>query len=228
MNVEAWATGNPPTQCKSTELIRTLAIQDKQDLGPESSCMNDSPAGRVISGEPRVLAIVPAYNEAGSLPTLIAVLKSRYPQYDVAAINDGSTDDTAEAVRRSGVRLVSLPCNLGIGGAVQTGFRIARDEGYDVAVQVDGDGQHPADQVHLVVSSLLETGADIAIGSRFLGGDGSQPSVTPASRTPHRGSAPSTVAPSNCSRTSMRRIIRRLRLCWWPIGLGCGFPKFRC
>src|ERR1019366_3725090 len=178
MNVEAWATGNPPTQCKSTELIRSLPIQDKPDLGPESSCMNDSPAGRVISGEPRVLAIVPAYNEAGSLPTLIAVLKSRYPQYDVAVINDGSTDDTAEAVRRSGVRLVSLPCNLGIGGAVQTGFRIARDEGYDVAVQVDGDGQHPADQVHLVVSSLLETGADIAIGSRFLGGDGYQSTLS--------------------------------------------------
>ena len=131
-----------------------------------------------ISGEPRVLAIVPAYNEAGSLPTLIAVLKSRYPQYDVAVINDGSTDDTAEAVRRSGARLVSLPCNLGIGGAVQTGFRIARDEGYDVAVQVDGDGQHPADQVHLVVNALLETGSDIAIGSRFLSGDGYQSTLS--------------------------------------------------
>lgn len=140
--------------------------------------MNDSRAPGIRSGEPRILAIVPAYNEAGSLPTLIADLKSRYPQYDVAVINDGSTDDTAAAVRRSGARLVSLPCNLGIGGAVQTGFRIARDEGYDVAVQVDGDGQHRADQVHLVVNALLETGSDIAIGSRFLGGDGYQSTLS--------------------------------------------------
>jgi glycosyltransferase involved in cell wall biosynthesis len=81
-------------------------------------------------------------------------------------------------VRETGVRLVSLPCNLGIGGAVQTGFRIARDEGYDVAVQVDGDGQHPADHVQLVVNALLETGSDIAIGSRFLSGDGYQSTLS--------------------------------------------------
>jgi glycosyltransferase involved in cell wall biosynthesis len=140
--------------------------------------MNDSSARTIRGGEPRVLIIIPAYNEAESLPTLVADLKSRYPNYDVTVINDGSTDHTEEAVRGSGARLVSLPCNLGIGGAVQTGFRIARDEGYDVAVQVDGDGQHPADQVHLVVNALREASSDIAIGSRFLSSDGYQSTLS--------------------------------------------------
>jgi glycosyltransferase involved in cell wall biosynthesis len=121
-----------------------------------------------------VLIIVPAYNEAGSVPTLIADLTSRYPQYDVVVINDGSTDDTVRVVRESKARLVTLPCNLGIGGAMQTGFKIARDEGYDVAVQVDGDGQHPADQVQSLVGALLQSGCDMAIGSRFLAKDGFQ------------------------------------------------------
>jgi glycosyltransferase involved in cell wall biosynthesis len=93
-------------------------------------------------------------------------------------IDDGSTDDTKTVVRGSGARLVSLPCNLGIGGAVQTGFRVARDEKYDVAVQVDGDGQHPPDQVHVVVDALRESECDIAIGSRFLTGSGYQSTLT--------------------------------------------------
>jgi len=116
----------------------------------------------------RVLLIVPAFNEAQSLPVLIDRLTSVYPRYDVVVINDGSTDNTVGAVAGKPARLVSLPCNLGIGGAVQTGFRIARDEGYDVAVQVDGDGQHPADQVHLLVDAISRLESDIVIGSRFL------------------------------------------------------------
>ena len=116
----------------------------------------------------RVLIIVPAFNEARSLPTLIGRLASLYPHYDIAVINDGSTDGTAEAVRKTNARLVSLPCNLGIGGAVQTGLRIARNESYDIAVQVDGDGQTPPDQVHLLVDTIRRSGCDVAIGSRFL------------------------------------------------------------
>lgn len=121
-----------------------------------------------LSREPRVLVIVPAYNEALTLPTLIQKLTAQYPFYDIAVIDDGSKDDTANAVRGTGARLISLACNLGIGGAMQTGFRIARDEGYDVTVQVDGDGQHPPDQVHTIVNALLQSGSDITIGSRFL------------------------------------------------------------
>jgi glycosyltransferase involved in cell wall biosynthesis len=126
----------------------------------------------------RVLIIVPAYNEGRSLPDLLRDLKSRYPAYDVIVINDGSSDNTAEAVRQTHVRLISLPCNLGIGGAVQTGFRVAEEEDYDVAVQVDGDGQHPADQLNLVVRAVLESKADIAIGSRFLTRDGDRSSAS--------------------------------------------------
>jgi len=134
--------------------------------------MKDCPADTAQHDQPRVLIVVPAYNEARSLPTLIADLTSRYPQYDVVVINDGSTDDTLTVLSQSKTRVVTLPCNLGIGGAMQTGFRIARDEGYDVAVQVDGDGQHPPDQVHLLVTAVLESGCDLAIGSRFLTNDG--------------------------------------------------------
>ena len=125
-----------------------------------------------------MLLVVPAYNEAQSLPSLLDRLACLYPQYDVAVIDDGSIDDTCQVVSRTCARLVSLPCNLGIGGAVQTGFCLARDEGYDVAVQVDGDGQHPADQVHLLVNAIAQSGYDLAIGSRFLTGEGYQSTLS--------------------------------------------------
>ena len=128
--------------------------------------------------ETRVLLIVPAFNEAQSLPALIHRISSLYPHYDIAIINDGSTDNTVQAVREMPARLITLPCNLGIGGAMQTGFCIARDEGYDIAVQVDGDGQHPAEQVHLLVNAILQSGCDIAIGSRFLTGSGYQSTLS--------------------------------------------------
>lgn len=131
-------------------------------------------AHRPNSPDLRVLIIVPAYNEALALPSLLKSLRDSSPDYDVVVINDGSTDHTIQAVRDTDARLVTLPCNLGIGGAVQTGFRIARDEAYDVAIQVDGDGQHPADQVNVVVEGLLQSGCDIAIGSRFLQSTGYQ------------------------------------------------------
>ncbi len=126
----------------------------------------------------QVLIIVPAFNEARSLPRLIDRIRSLYPLYEVVIINDGSSDDTVQVVVGTGARLVTLPCNLGIGGAMQTGFRIARDEGYDIAVQVDGDGQHPAEQVHLLVDAVAQSGCDIAIGSRFLTGSGYQSTLS--------------------------------------------------
>jgi glycosyltransferase involved in cell wall biosynthesis len=127
---------------------------------------------------PTVLIIIPAYNEARSLPNLLKELRSRYPAYDVVVINDGSSDNTAEVARQAHVRLVSLPCNLGIGGAVQTGFRVAMQEGYDVAVQVDGDGQHPADQLDVIIQPILDSKSDIVVGSRFLTREGYQSSTT--------------------------------------------------
>jgi glycosyltransferase involved in cell wall biosynthesis len=116
----------------------------------------------------RLLFIVPAYNEQDNLSGVVDDLHHHYPDADVAVVNDGSTDDTASVARSLGVHLLDLPCNIGIGGSVQTGLLFAARHGYDVAVQFDGDGQHRADQVATLLASLAE-GYDVAIGSRFLG-----------------------------------------------------------
>src|SRR5689334_6420127 len=95
----------------------------------------------------RLLFIVPAYNESANLPAVVADLRAYYPAAEVAVVNDHSTDDTATVARALGVTVLELPCNLGIGGAVQTGLLYAARGAYDIAVQFDGDGQHCADQV---------------------------------------------------------------------------------
>lgn len=116
----------------------------------------------------RVLVLIPAYNEAVSLPAVVSDLRAHYPAADVVVIDDGSTDQTAAVARGLGVQLLALPYNLGIGGAVQTGLRLAARQGYDCAVQFDGDGQHRADQLPALLAPLLARQADAAIGSRFL------------------------------------------------------------
>lgn len=121
----------------------------------------------------RVLAIVPAYNEAGSIEAVVrelAALRAKgEASVDVLVVDDGSTDDTLLKVPRlPGVRVVRLPFNLGIGAAVQTGYRYAARHGYEVAVQVDGDGQHPAGQLPKLLRKMEDTDADFVIGSRFL------------------------------------------------------------
>lgn len=116
---------------------------------------------------PRRLVIVPAYNEVGSIAQVVRALHAHLPDYDVLVVDDGSTDGTARAVPAT-AHVVSLPFNQGIGGAMQTGYRFAEMHGYDVAVQVDGDGQHPADQVQRLVEALEREGADVVVGSRFL------------------------------------------------------------
>jgi len=117
----------------------------------------------------RVLAIVPAFNEERSLPAVVAGLRSAVPDVDVCIVDDGSTDATAEVARGLGVTVLSIAVNLGIGGAVQTGYRWARDHGYDVAVQVDGDGQHDASFLLALVDEVVSGRAGLAIGSRFAG-----------------------------------------------------------
>lgn len=117
---------------------------------------------------PKCLIIVPARNEGASIGQLIERLHRSLPNMDVLVVDDGSTDATArEASTKS--RTLSLPFNVGIGGAMQTGYRYADMNGYDIAIQVDGDGQHRPCEVRKLVETVLSGQADLAVGSRFLG-----------------------------------------------------------
>jgi glycosyltransferase involved in cell wall biosynthesis len=117
---------------------------------------------------PKILAIIPAFNEEKSITAVALSAIQAFPNVDVIVINDKSTDDTAKVLRKHKIRHISLPVNLGIGGAVQTGFRYAVANDYDLALQVDGDGQHPADQIALLIRPVIEDRADFVIGSRYL------------------------------------------------------------
>ena len=118
---------------------------------------------------PRVLVIIPAYNEEETIGGVIAALKTHVPDYDIVVVDDGSLDKTARVVKAyPPVALVRLPYNLGIGGAMQTGFKFALRNGYDIAVQCDADGQHPVDQLPLLVERLCKEDTDMVIGSRYV------------------------------------------------------------
>ncbi len=123
------------------------------------------------------LVVIPAYNEAGSLEKTIKDIKENAEDFDYVIINDCSTDDTLDLCRRNGFSYLNLPVNLGIGGAVQTGYRYAYFHGYDVAVQFDGDGQHSAKYLEAMCEKLVETDTDMVIGSRFINKEGFQSSV---------------------------------------------------
>ena len=115
----------------------------------------------------RFLAIVPVYNEGESVRKVVLRLRKALPDFDVLVVDDGSTDDTVRKVPPD-VPVVSLPFNLGIGGAMQTGYRFAALHGYEVAVQVDGDGQHRPSEVRRLVDHLIENDVDLVVGSRFI------------------------------------------------------------
>jgi glycosyltransferase involved in cell wall biosynthesis len=120
----------------------------------------------------RLLVVVPALNEEGALPALLdelpAVARALRCELQVAVIDDGSTDGTAAVALRRGVRVVRLCRNLGIGGAVQTGLRLALREGFDGAVQMDGDGQHPPSELGRLVDALdADPAPDLVVGSRY-------------------------------------------------------------
>jgi glycosyltransferase involved in cell wall biosynthesis len=131
-----------------------------------------------VSDRTKRIAIVPAFNEAKNIARVIEELRAFDSGYDVVVVSDGSTDDTAAVAAANGAHVVKLPFNLGIGGAVQTGFRYAWENGYELAVRCDGDGQHDPGQLALVVDPVLAGEADIVVGSRFAGGDGYRSSAT--------------------------------------------------
>ena len=117
---------------------------------------------------PRTLVIVPAYNEADNIGHVLDDLATHAAWADVVIVNDGSTDRTADIARARGAEVLNLPCNLGVGGAVQTGYLYAAGRRYDAAVQFDGDGQHRANQIEPLVRALVESRSDLVIGSRLL------------------------------------------------------------
>ena len=116
----------------------------------------------------KILAIVPAYNESGNIERTVNEIKSVPLPLDVLVVNDGSVDTTAFKAKNSGGRVISLPFNLGIGGAVQTGFQFAEKNKYDFAVQIDGDGQHDLRYLPALLASVMKEEADVTIGSRFI------------------------------------------------------------
>ncbi len=117
----------------------------------------------------RTLVLIPAYNEAANLSSTVAELREVLPDVDVLVIDDASTDDTARVARDLGVRLVRAPVNLGIGGAVQTGFQYALRRGYEATVEHDADGQHDPAAIKALLTPLARKEADVAIGSRYVG-----------------------------------------------------------
>lgn len=116
----------------------------------------------------KILIIIPALNEGGSIGKLISEIRSLFADADLLVVNDGSSDTTEEEAIKAGALVASLPFNLGIGGAVQTGYQIAHAYGYDIAVQIDGDGQHNPLDLPRLIEPISKNILDLCIGSRFL------------------------------------------------------------
>jgi glycosyltransferase involved in cell wall biosynthesis len=119
--------------------------------------------------ELRRIAIVPALNEEVTVGRVIDEIRAFDPGFDIVVVDDGSTDRTAGVAADRGASVLRLPFNLGIGGAVQTGYRFAFEHGYDLAVQVDGDGQHDPQELPAILAPVLAGEADVCVGSRFAG-----------------------------------------------------------
>jgi glycosyltransferase involved in cell wall biosynthesis len=133
-----------------------------------------------LSSNARKLAVVPAYNEASCVGEVVRELRRSAPSFDPLVVDDGSTDNTPAVAREAGARVVRHPFNLGIGGAVQTGFTFAQQHGYDYLVQVDGDRQHDPGEIRRLEHAMAESDVDMVCGSRFLHEDHKYPA--PVSR----------------------------------------------
>ena len=126
---------------------------------------------------PKVLIIIPAYNEGERIGDVVHQVREMFPDYDVAVINDGSKDDTARTARAAGALDVSHPFNMGYGVAIQTGYKFALAKGYDFALQMDGDGQHDPAFITQLLAPVMAGETDLALGSRFLGTESYEPSL---------------------------------------------------
>ncbi|MBR3824418.1 MAG: glycosyltransferase family 2 protein [Lachnospiraceae bacterium] len=125
----------------------------------------------------RTLVMIPAYNEQEAILDTVRDLRLHHPEVDVLVINDASVDATRKILRENSINHLDLPLNLGIGGGVQTGYLYALENGYDIAVQIDGDGQHPASELNKIIQPIIEGKANVVVGSRFVEKDGFQSSA---------------------------------------------------
>lgn len=160
-------------QMISQEDLRTKVVSDVSDSDEVSATVN------VLSKtEWQVLIIIPAFNEAQSLGTLLEEVKRCCPWAAILVINDGSTDATSREARLAQVPVADLPVNLGIGGAVQTGLRYADRFGYNLCLQLDGDGQHNPANIQFLLKAMDTQSADAVVGSRFVTNGGYQSTRT--------------------------------------------------
>ena len=120
------------------------------------------------------LIIIPAYNESASIENTVRDIQTKAPDFDYVVINDHSTDNTLNILKQNQINYINLPANLGIGGAVQTGYLYAYENGYDTAVQVDADGQHDPKYLSMMLDTMKKENADMIIGSRFIENKGFQ------------------------------------------------------
>lgn len=125
---------------------------------------------------PKVMIIVPAWNEEGAVGQVVRSIRERMPEAPVVVIDDYSDDATATVASMAGARVLRLPVHLGLGGCVQTGYKMAWEMGFDYVIRVDGDGQHEVEDIPEIFRTLITTGAEVVIGSRFISNGGSQTS----------------------------------------------------
>jgi glycosyltransferase involved in cell wall biosynthesis len=116
----------------------------------------------------RILVIIPAFNEEESVGRVVGEVGAYFPQADILVVNDGSTDLTSTKARAGGALVVDLPFNIGIGGTMQAGYKYAYEKGYDIAIQVDGDGQHDPREISKLLQGLQDKQGDMVVGSRFI------------------------------------------------------------
>jgi glycosyltransferase involved in cell wall biosynthesis len=149
---------------EASETVSTLRTMQSGQIAAPRSHEVDSRVAAL-----RRIAVVPALNEEDSIAGVIAEIRAADPGFEVIVVDDGSKDRTAEVAAAAGAHVVRHPYNLGIGGAVQTGLQYARDHGFDIAVQVDGDAQHDPAEIEILLEPIVEGRADLVVGSRFLG-----------------------------------------------------------